>query len=101
MNRKMMESAYPEAASLTEDILIKGKMIMGNNATTGMGKASVIHQVIISAATASTLTAPGSTRKGLNNKIKINRNIPAAKAIQSTRCFPAGLAMIVYEVDEW
>src|SRR5687767_9887436 len=45
-------------------MLNTGNSIIGNNATTGIGKASVTHQVIINAPTASTLQASGPTWKG-------------------------------------
>ena len=43
----------------------KGKRISGNNATTGIGSASVTHQVIIKPATARTRAACSGTWKGL------------------------------------
>ena len=40
----------------------KGKRIKGKNDVTGIGTASLTHQVIIQAAIASTLLAPGDIR---------------------------------------
>jgi hypothetical protein len=54
-------------------------------ATTGIGIASVTHQIIISAATASTVRASLSTLNGLTRSINTNKKTPLRSAIQSRR----------------
>jgi len=49
---------------------------MGNNATTGIGNASVTHQVIIKPAIAKALQAFGSTPKGFTKNNKSETTTP-------------------------
>ena len=59
----------------------------GMSATTGIGSASVTHQVIISPPTANTFAAPCSTLKGLT-KYKIRATTsPASNEINLRFCF--------------
>jgi hypothetical protein len=64
-----------------EAIFNKGKRINGNNATTGMGKASATHQVIINPATANTLTALASAPNGFTNQSRKAMATPASNEI--------------------
>jgi hypothetical protein len=63
---------------LIEAIPINGNNINGNIATTGIGIASETHQVIMSAATASTSFASCETLKGFMKSIKRKRITPAS-----------------------
>ena len=53
-------------------IFIKGNKTIGNSATTGIGKESVTHSVIMSAATANTFAWMAVNEKGLKKKKKEN-----------------------------
>ena len=84
--RNITGLAYEAAASSNRVILSKGKKISGNNATTGIGNASVTHQVIINPATAKTLQALLSTEKGLTNQRNNATAIPAKSEMNLTCC---------------
>lgn len=58
-----------EAVVSMEATLKRGKRIKGNNATTGIGMASLSHSEMINAPIASTLLALASTWKGFIKKI--------------------------------
>ena len=68
--------AYGEAADSIVDIFNSGNSNNGSNATTGIGSASVTHQVIIRPATASTFAATASTWKGLTMTRKSETTTP-------------------------
>src|SRR5687768_12519750 len=59
-----------EAVASMEAIFKRGNNTNGNNATTGMGMASLIHKAMINVQTAKTLFALASTCNGLTKKIK-------------------------------
>jgi hypothetical protein len=76
INKKITGFAYGAAESSKDAIFNKGKSIMGNKATTGIGNASVTHQVIIKPATANALQAFGFTLKGFTRSKKSETIIP-------------------------
>jgi hypothetical protein len=86
INKKMIGLAYGAAVSSKLEILSKGKRINGNNATTGIGKASVTHQVIINPAMANTLAAAGGTANGLTKYSSSEIAIPASSEIYLSCC---------------
>src|SRR5688500_749945 len=59
-----------EAVASIVAIFKRGNSTNGNNATTGMGMASLIHKAMINVTTAKTLFALASTCNGLTKKIK-------------------------------
>ena len=80
MKRKTTGSPYGVDASLTVETPSKGNMTIGKSALTGMGMASVIHQVTIQAPKAKTVmlfavSTPGDTPK----KMMQNRAGPSAR----------------------
>jgi hypothetical protein len=68
MKRKITSFEYDIATSENLEMPSKGNITNGNNATTGIGIASVIHHTIIIAATASTLHGVGANASGLIQK---------------------------------
>ena len=87
MNKKIMGLAYGAAVSSNLEIFSTGKRMRGSNATTGMGKASVSHQVIISAAMANTIAALGDAANGFTKNSKSEITIPASSEINFNCCF--------------
>jgi hypothetical protein len=83
MKRKITGSAYFIVVSFSGAMFMSGNSSMGVSATAGMGSASPIHHVIMSAATASTFAAWAFTPKGLTSRKKINNTMPAKKPIRS------------------
>jgi hypothetical protein len=65
IKRNTTSLAYGAVVSFILAILNRGNNTIGKSATTGMGNASVIHQVIINEATDITLRAFSSNWKGL------------------------------------
>ena len=63
-----------------------GKRINGNNATTGIGNASVTHHVIINAAIESTIDALSLIEKGLRKYKTRETTIPASSEISFSCC---------------
>ena len=78
--------AYGAAVSSNLEILSNGKSINGINATTGIGKDSVTHQVIINPAMANTLAAAGDTEKGLTKYSNSETAIPASSDMNVSCC---------------
>jgi hypothetical protein len=68
MKRKITSFEYEIATSENLEMPSKGNITNGNNATTGIGIASVIHHTIIIAATARTLHGVGANASGLIQK---------------------------------
>ena len=77
MNKKITGCAYGLAASSSLDIPSKGNKTSGSNATTGIGTASVTHQVTINAAMANVFAALASSAKGLKKNKARENTIPA------------------------
>lgn len=78
---------YGAAETSRLEIFKSGNRMMGNNATTGIGRASVIHQVIINPAIAKTIFAFSSTKKGLTKNISSETAIPEKSAMYFNCCF--------------
>lgn len=78
---------YGAAETSRLEIFNSGKRMMGNNATTGIGRASVIHQVIINPAIANTRLAFSSTEKGLTKNKTREIAIPEKSAMDFNCCF--------------
>lgn len=70
--------AYGVAVVSNLAIFNNGNNTNGNKATTGIGIASVTHQVIIKPAIASTFAAVSSTLKGLTTYKKREITMPAS-----------------------
>jgi len=94
MKRKITSLEYDTATSENFDIPNNGKKSNGNNATTGIGTDSDIHQDIMSTAIENTLHWPASNSNGLvqNNKMDNIGPIKVCKTAQLTgNCFFSNL----------
>ena len=72
----------------------------GTRATTGMGNASVTHQVIISPAIANTFTAPGATLNGLMKYKTKATNTPASRETILSFCFEIAANVLVLSFQD-
>lgn len=79
--------AYGAAETSRLEIFNNGKSMMGSNATTGIGRASVTHQVIINPAIAKTILAFSSTEKGLAKNMSRETAIPEKSEMCFNCCF--------------